>query len=66
MDRNILTIQDLNFYYPYLRKIVEDYLSEEKEEISETLISKLIQTSLNAKIKNPKSFKDEINQLRNI
>lgn len=65
MERNLLTIQDLNFYYPHLRTIVEEYLSEEKEEISETLITKLIQTSLNAKMKNPKSFKEEITQLRN-
>lgn len=65
MERNPLTIQDLNFYYPHLRTIVEEYLSEEKEEISETLITKLIQTSLNAKMKNPKSFKEEITQLRN-
>lgn len=64
MERNPLTIQDLNFYYPHLRKIVEEYLSEEKEEISETLIAKLIQTSLNAKMKNPKLFKEEIIQLR--
>ncbi len=64
MERNPLTIQDLNFYYPYIRKIVEDYLSEEKEDISETIITKLIQTSIHAKMQNPKALKSEIDLLR--
>ncbi len=64
MERNPLTIQDLNFYYPYIRKIVEDYLSEEKEDVSETIITKLIQTSIHAKMQNPKALKSEINLLR--
>lgn len=65
MERNPLTLQDLNFYYPHLRQIVLEYLEEdEKVEVEESIITKLIQTSLKAKMKDPKSLKAEIVKLR--
>jgi hypothetical protein len=66
MERNPITLNDLNFYYPYIRIIVEDNLSELDEDASEELITNNIQLLLSQKMKNPKILKEEINKLREL
>lgn len=62
---NTLTLTDLNFYYPYLRKIAEKNLQDLGEDYTEELLSNNIRLLLSSKIQNPKSLKKEIDELRN-
>ena len=56
------------FWIPSIYHVAPVPLSEnsflEKEDISETIITKLIQTSIHAKMQNPKALKSEIDLLR--
>lgn len=64
MERNPITLNDLNFYYDYIKQIVEENLVE-FENISPDLIDNNIRLLLSEKIKQPKLLKEEIMILRN-
>lgn len=68
MERNYITLNDLNFYYPYIRTIVEEQLEILDEDISESenLITNNIQLLISEKMKNPKILKNEIEKLRKL
>jgi len=60
-----LTLVHLNFYYPYLRKIVESKLIDDDIDYNEDLLMNNIRLTLNLKMKNQKELKKEIDSLMN-
>ena len=60
---NQLTLVHLNFYYPFLRKIVEDKLIDDNIDYNENLLMNNIRLTLNLKMKNQKELKNEIEDL---
>ena len=60
MNYNQITLEDLNFYYPYLRELVEANLKELNQDYTEELLSNNIRLMLSAKMKNTKELKLEI------
>ncbi len=59
-----ITLTDLNFYYPFIREIVEDNLKELSSDYTEELLSNNIKLLLSSKIQNPKALKKEIDDLK--
>lgn len=67
MKTNII-LNDLNFIHPYLVKEAKEKIStiEYSKEIEEELINKMVRLILQSRLKDEKSFKTEINHLREI
>ena len=67
MNKNNITLNDLNFYYSFLKDKVDNFLKDKnlnKEQYNE-VFNQLIKGSLKAEI-NDKDFKKKIDSLKEI
>ena len=62
----IITLNDLNFYFPFIKKEAEQNLKNLGENFSDDLLSNNIRLLLNTKMQNPKALKQEIEMLKEV